>query len=82
MDDDLFHAMVQPTLASLFAVNDRGVRVMLLQNIPSYGKRLEDKVINEQVGWKFPLGRRGRSSFFVYLKVISLLRVQETGCFP
>lgn len=50
MDDSVFHAMVQPTLASLFVVNDRGVRVMLLQNIPSYGKRLEDKVINEQVG--------------------------------
>lgn len=49
MDDEMFHAKVQPTLAGLFAVNDRGVRVMLLTNINLYGKRLEDKVVNEQV---------------------------------
>eukprot|EP00752_Nemacystus_decipiens_P008452 g7555.t1 len=49
MSDDDFHARVQPAIAGLFAVNDRGVRVMLLTNIPSYGKRLEDKVVNDQV---------------------------------
>lgn len=50
MDDEEFQATVQPALGSLFAVNDRGVRVMLLTNIPSYAKRLEEKVINDQVG--------------------------------
>eukprot|EP00903_Cladosiphon_okamuranus_P016041 g14811.t1 len=49
MSDDDFHARVQPAIAGLFAVNDRGVRVMLLTSIPSYGKRLEDKVVNDQV---------------------------------
>lgn len=51
MGDEEFHAMVQPALASLFAVNDRGVRVMLLSSIPLYAKRLEDRVVNEQVSW-------------------------------
>ncbi|CAN0483440.1 unnamed protein product, partial [Laminaria digitata] len=49
MDDCVFHSTIQPALAGLFAVNDRGVRVMLLTSIPSYAKRLEDKVVNEQV---------------------------------
>ena len=49
MSDDDFHERVQPAIAGLFAVNDRGVRVMLLSSIPSYGKRLEDKVVNDQV---------------------------------
>lgn len=50
MDDETFRSMVQPVLANLFAVNDRGVRIMLLSNIPSYASRLEDKVVNDQVG--------------------------------
>lgn len=49
MSDADFHERVQPAIAGLFAVNDRGVRVMLLTSIPSYGKRLEDKVVNDQV---------------------------------
>lgn len=49
MSEDDFHERVQPAIAGLFAVNDRGVRVMLLSSIPSYGKRLEDKVVNDQV---------------------------------
>ncbi|CAN0065605.1 unnamed protein product [Pylaiella littoralis] len=49
MSDQDFHATVQPAIAGLFAVNDRGVRVMLLTSIPSYGKRLEDNVVNDQV---------------------------------
>lgn len=48
MEEDDFHATVQPAIANLFAVNDRGVRVMLLTNIPLYAKRLEDKVVNDQ----------------------------------
>lgn len=50
MEEPEFHATVQPALAALFAVNDRGVRVMLLTTIPSYAKRLEDRVVNDQVG--------------------------------
>eukprot|EP00904_Undaria_pinnatifida_P002672 jgi/Undpi1/12405/HiC_scaffold_5.g02077.m1 len=49
MDEADFHSTIQPALAGLFAVNDRGVRVMLLTSIPSYAKRLQDKVVNEQV---------------------------------
>ncbi|CAN0316212.1 unnamed protein product [Ascophyllum nodosum] len=49
VDDEHFHASVQPVLAGLFVVNDRGVRVMLLTSIPAYAKRLEDKVVNDQV---------------------------------
>ncbi|CAN0292118.1 unnamed protein product [Hapterophycus canaliculatus] len=50
MSEEDFQASVQPTIAALFSVNDRGVRVMLLTSIPAYGKRLQDAVINEQVG--------------------------------
>ncbi|CAN0477569.1 unnamed protein product, partial [Ectocarpus sp. 8 AP-2014] len=49
MPDEDFRSTIQPTIAGLFAVNDRGVRVMLLTSIPSYGKRLEDAVVNDQV---------------------------------
>lgn len=49
MHDEMFHSTLQPAIANLFAVNDRGVRIMLLSNIPSYGKRLEDRVVNDQV---------------------------------
>lgn len=52
MSDEDFHASIQPAIAALFGVNDRGVRVMLLTSIPSYGKRLEDKVVNDQVGMR------------------------------
>ncbi|CAN0523568.1 unnamed protein product, partial [Ectocarpus sp. 12 AP-2014] len=49
MSDEAFRSTIQPTIAGLFAVNDRGVRVMLLTSIPSYGKRLEDAIVNDKV---------------------------------
>jgi hypothetical protein len=41
---------VVPILTKLFASNDRGIRRGLLENIPTYGPSLQDKVVEEQVG--------------------------------
>ncbi|CAM9471877.1 unnamed protein product [Chrysoparadoxa australica] len=47
MEEGPFRATVEPALVRLFAVNDRGIRVMLLSKLDSFASRFEKETVNK-----------------------------------
>lgn len=64
-----FNAKVLPTLIKLFASNDRGVRVGLLQHIEQFGTALSAQVVDEQV---FPHLATGFSDTSAFVRELTL----------
>ncbi|KAH7282409.1 hypothetical protein KP509_35G029600 [Ceratopteris richardii] len=66
---DDFNVKVLPTLTKLFASNDRGIRVGLLQHIDQFGSSLSSQVVDEQV---FPHLANGFSDTSAFLRELTL----------
>ncbi|KAI5056276.1 hypothetical protein GOP47_0028094 [Adiantum capillus-veneris] len=66
---DDFNVKVLPTLTKLFASNDRGIRVGLLQHIDQFGPSLSSQVVDEQV---FPHLATGFSDTSAFLRELTL----------
>ncbi|MCO5581933.1 hypothetical protein L7F22_035822 [Adiantum nelumboides] len=66
---DDFNVKVLPTLTKLFASNDRGIRVGLLQHIDQFGSSLSSQVVDEQV---FPHLATGFSDTSAFLRELTL----------
>ncbi|KAF6143029.1 hypothetical protein GIB67_041097 [Kingdonia uniflora] len=68
-----FNSKVLPTVVKLFALNDRAIRVGLLQHIDQYGESLSSHVVDEQVYPHVATGFSDTSAFLRELTLKSML---------